>query len=113
MAVQALSESPSDNPQYFFWNGNCDPKSAVKVWERTFQRVYELADIPEHKAFVHYFRHSFATDLLTKGIPIEDVAALLGNSIRIVEKHYSHLVKSRRDAIEQRVRTLWGKEGAA
>lgn len=83
------------------------------MWERTFQRVYELADIPEHKGFVHNFRHSFATDLLTRGIPLEDVAALLGHSVRIVEKHYAHLVKARRDAIEQRVRTLWDKEGAA
>ena len=76
-------------------------------------RVSPLQFTPGYKAFVHNFRHSFATDLLTQGIPIDDVAALLGNSVRIVEKHYAHLVKSRRDAIEQRVRTLWGKEGAA
>lgn len=112
-AVQALNESPSDDSKYFFWNGSCHPTSAVKIWERTFQRVFELANIPGHKAFVHNFRHSFATDLLTQGIPIEDIAALLGNSVRIVEKHYAHLVKSRRAAIEQRVRTLWGREGAA
>jgi len=113
IAVQALKESPSDDLRYFFWNGRCDPKSAVKIWERTFQRVYQLARIPQHKAFVHNFRHSFATDLLTRGIPIEDVAVLLGNSGRIVEKHYAHLVKSRRDAIERRVRTLWNTEGTA
>jgi Phage integrase family len=75
--------------------------------------MIQLAEIPEHKAFIHNFRHSFAIDLLTRGIPIEDVAALLGNSVRIVEKHYAHLVKSRRDAIELRVRTLWDNEGAA
>jgi hypothetical protein len=45
--------------------------------------------------------------LLTRGIPIEDVAALLGNSVKIVEKHYAHLVKARRERIEQRVRELW------
>jgi site-specific recombinase XerD len=105
--VQALHASPSDNPRYFFWNGESRPTSAVKVWEGTFQRVFELAQIPEHKAFIHNFRHSFATDLLTRGIPIEDVAALLGNSVKIVEKHYAHLVKARRDRIEQRVRELW------
>ncbi len=55
-AVQALQESPSDDARYFFWNGRCEPTSAVKIWERTFQRVFELAEIPEHKAFVHNFR---------------------------------------------------------
>lgn len=105
--VTALAESPSDDRKYFFWNGTCRPTSAVKIWECTFQRVFELAKIPEHKAFIHNFRHSFATDLLTRGIPIEDVALLLGNSVKIVEKHYSHLVKARRDRLEQRVRALW------
>jgi site-specific recombinase XerD len=111
--VQALAESPSDDSRYFFWNGSCLPTSTVKIWERTFERVFELAQIPEHKAFVHNFRHTFATDLLTRGIPIEDVAALLGNTVQVVERHYAHFVKARRDAIEQRVRTLWSAEGAA
>jgi site-specific recombinase XerD len=108
-AVEALHASPSDNPRYFFWNGESRPTSAVKVWEGTFQRVFELAQTPEHKAFIHNFRHSFATDLLTHGIPIEDVAALLGNSVKIVEKHYAHLVKARRERLEHRVRELWGR----
>jgi len=111
-AVLALEASPSDDPKYFFWNGGCRPTSAVKIWETTFQRVFELAEIPEHKAFIHNFRHSFATDLLTRGIPIEDVAALLGNSVKIVEKHYAHLVKSRRERLEQRVRALWDTQVA-
>src|SRR5205809_1599934 len=97
--VEALKRSPSDHAKYFFWNGRCLPTSAVKIWERTFQRVFELADVPRHKAFIHNFRHSFATDLLTRGIPIQDVAALLGNSVKVVEKHYLHLVKSRREQL--------------
>jgi site-specific recombinase XerD len=109
-AAAALSASPSDNSKYFFWNGACRPTSTVKVWECTFQRVFELAKIPRHKAFIHNFRHSFATDLLTRGIPIEDVAILLGNSVKIVEKHYAHLVKARRERLEQRVRKLWSAE---
>jgi integrase len=69
--------------------------------------VFELAEIPEETRFIHNFRHTFATDLLQRGIPIEDVAALLGNSVRIVERHYSHFVKARRDRLEERVRALW------
>lgn len=106
-AVEALHRSPSDDSRYFFWNGHCSPLSAVKIWERTFQRVFELATIPEEKAFIHNFRHSFATDLLSRGVPIEDVALLLGNSVKIVEKHYAHCTRLRRERLEQRVRSLW------
>ena len=107
VAVDALKACPSEDAKYFFWNGRCLRTSAVKIWETTFARVFELADIPKHKAFIHNFRHSFATDLLARGIPIEDVATLLGNSVRIVEKHYSHFVRARRERLEQRVRQLW------
>lgn len=107
IAIEALNDCPSANPEYFFWNGRCLRTSAVKIWETTFVRVFQLADIPKRKAFIHNFRHSFATDLLARGIPIEDVAMLLGNSVRIVEKHYSHFVKARRERLEQRVRQLW------
>jgi integrase len=36
----------------------------------------------------HRFRHTFACDLLSQGVPIRQVAAFLGNSVTIVEKHY-------------------------
>jgi hypothetical protein len=42
-AVQALQESQSDDSNYFFWNSSSQPITAVRVWERTFQRVFELA----------------------------------------------------------------------
>ena len=106
-AVKALEESVSKHVDYFFWNGQQSPQSAVKIWERTFVRLFEIAEIAEEKRFLHLFRHTFATDLLTKGASLEDVATLLGNSVKVVEKHYAHLVLSRRIALEERVRTLW------
>jgi integrase len=44
--VEALKASPSDNDKYFFWNGNCLPTSAVKIWERTFETVFDKAKLP-------------------------------------------------------------------
>jgi len=112
-AVEALNESVSDNPEYYFWNGRQSPLSAVKIWERTFAVVFANALIPPDKRFLHLFRHTFATDLLTKGVSLEDVATLLGNSVKIVEKHYAHLVLSRRQALEERVRVLWPSQAPA
>jgi len=104
--VEALKASPSDNGKYFFWNGCCLPTSAVKIWERTFQRVFELADISG--GTVHRFRDTFAVELLLKGVPIEQVSVLLGHSsLRITEKHYAPWVKARQDQLEQSVRLAW------
>ena len=56
----------------------------------------------------HMFRHTFATDLLTRGVPIEDVAILLGHATPLITaKYYAHFVKARRERLEERVRELW------
>src|SRR5262249_31640544 len=104
--VDALKAAPSDNPKYFFWNGRCLPTSAVKIWERTFERVFELADIPD--GTLHRFRDTFAVELLLKGVPIEQVSILLGHSsLKITEKHYAPWVKARQEQLEAAVRKAW------
>src|SRR5579871_2743344 len=42
-AVEALNQLSNSDPDYFFWNGRSLPPSAVKVWERTFARLFEMA----------------------------------------------------------------------
>lgn len=104
--VEALNNSPSENHKYFFWNGRCQPKSAVKIWERTFERVFGKAHVP--KGTIHRFRDAFAVELLLKGVPIEQVSVLLGHSsLKVTEKHYAPWVKARQDQLEQSVRLAW------
>jgi integrase/recombinase XerD len=61
------------------------------------------------KAHPHRFRDSFACRLLVNGVAIENVAILLGNSIRICEKHYAPWIKARQDALERAVASTWAK----
>lgn len=37
-------------------------------------------------------RHYFGTQLLLKGVPAAKVAKLMGNSVRVIEKHYAHIL---------------------
>ena len=105
-AIEALHASPSDSAEHFFWNGRCLPTSAVKIWERTFQRVFELAGIPD--GTIHRFRDTFAVELLLKGVPIDQLAILLGHSsLTVTEKHYSPWVKTRQEQLEAAVRKTW------
>jgi site-specific recombinase XerD len=43
----------------------------------------------------HLFRHTFARILLQRGVSVHDVADLLGNSERIVAKHYAAWIPER------------------
>jgi len=59
-----------------------------------------LAAILEHMAWYLEADH---TQLLSKGVPVSEVAAILGNSARIVEKHYSQWISARQTALEAAV----------
>jgi hypothetical protein len=45
--------------------------------------------------------------VLSKGVPVSEVAAILGNSVRIVEKHYAQCIESRQVALEEAVKKMW------
>ena len=97
-------ESVKNPGDYFFWSGLGNPKSCVGDWQRTFRRLSKLAGVHIH---AHRWRHTFATDLLSKGVPVSEVAAILGNSPRIIEKHYSQWIQARQDAVEKAIKATW------
>jgi integrase len=104
IAIEALTQIKNGS-EYFFWTGKGLRKSAVADWQRSLRRVFEEAKVTGN---AHMFRHTFATDLLTKGVPIEDVAILLGHATPVITaKYYAHFVKARRERLEERVRALW------
>ena len=76
--VDALNESPSDDPSYFFWNGRCLSTSAVKIWETTFKTVFRrlTSRTDTYTAFATRSRFAF----WRKGVSIESVSVLLGHS---------------------------------
>ena len=47
------------------------------------------------RATPHRFRHTFARILLQKGVPVADVADLLGDDEKTVRNHYSRWVPER------------------
>jgi integrase len=93
-----------ENGKYFFWSGEGNPKSCVGDWQRTLRRLGEIAGVHVH---AHRWRHTFATELLSKGVPVSEVAAILGNSPRIIEKHYSQWIDVRQRALDAAVKLAW------
>ena len=91
--------------EFYFTTGRGKVKTWTTEWEERLKKVFVLAGFPE--AHSHMLRDTFATRLLNKGVPIETVAALLGNTTKIVEKHYSPWVESRQVNLESAVRLSW------
>jgi integrase/recombinase XerD len=87
-----------------FWSGEGNPKSAVGDWQRSLRKLFKLAGVKGH---AHMFRDTLALRLLEKNIPLETVAVILGNSLKVAEKHYAPWVKSRQDALESAVIKTW------
>jgi integrase/recombinase XerD len=114
--VEALEDVPpglKPNPRYLFWSGNGNPKSAVADWQRSYRRLFELADIrtadgEPKRCHPHMFRDTFAVEMLLAGVPIDQVSLLLGHaSVKITEKSYAPFVKARQIQLLESVRNAW------
>ena len=46
-------------------------------------------------AYPYAWRHGYITDALIRGVPVEVVAELVGNTPQIIYRHYSHVGKDR------------------
>jgi integrase/recombinase XerD len=105
-----VGELEKVNPggEYFFWSGNGLPKSAVSDWQRSLAKLFKLAGIKGH---AHKFRDTFSVSLLEVGVPLETVAVLLGNTLKVAEKHYAPWVKSRQLALESSIEKAWRLSG--
>ena len=70
-------------------------ETVTDLWRRKINRAFELAGKFEESPTPHRFRHTFARILLQKGVPVADVADLLGDGEETVREHYSRWVPER------------------
>lgn len=76
---------------------------------RKISRVFARAGVEcEGHMVSHRLRDTFAVDLLSKGVPMEEVSKLLGHkSISTTERHYAQWAKGRQDRIDKLVTGTW------
>jgi len=112
-SLRTIPPGPSPNPRYFFWSGNGSPKSVVGNWQRSFRRLFKIANLRREdgtpkRCHPHMFRDTFAVEMLLAGVPLEQVSILLGHkSVKITEKHYAPWVKARQELLAANVRKAW------
>jgi integrase len=64
-------------------------------WRLKLAKVFKLAGKFSEKPVPHRFRHSFVRILLEKGVPVGDVAELIGDTEAILRKHYAAWIPGR------------------
>jgi integrase/recombinase XerD len=112
-ALRNIPPGPKLNPRYFFWSGNGKLKSAVGNWQRSFGRVFELAEIKHadgtpKRCHPHMLRDTFAVECLLAGLPLEQVSMLLAHkSVKVTEKRYTPWVRARQQQLAMNVRRSW------
>ncbi len=70
-------------------------ETVTDTWRRKLNKVFDLAGQFEETPTPHRFRHTFARILLERGVPVADVADLLGDDEDTVRQHYSRWVPER------------------
>jgi integrase/recombinase XerD len=91
--------------EFYFSTGRGTVKTWTTEWEERLKKVFVLAALPEGHS--HQLRDTFSVRLLLKGVPMETVATLLGNTLKVVETHYAPWVEARQLALAQSVRGTW------
>jgi integrase len=84
---------------------------APAVLSRTIARMATEAGLPRLTA--HGLRHSFATAALLARVPVEVVAARLGNTARVVQETYMHVIPADDQAAAQLVGDLYRRPAVA
>ncbi|HKD05730.1 MAG TPA: site-specific integrase [Bryobacteraceae bacterium] len=105
--VSALDKLETPSRQFYFWRGEGKKQTAVNNWRDTLDGLFKRAGV--ERAHPHLFRHTLATELLSKGVEIEDVAAILGNTSAIVARHYAQWSTSRQSRLDEAVKKTWGQ----
>ena len=82
---------------YFFWNGLATKRSLMGDASRALRAVFRVAGVPG--AHAHRFRHTLATEVLARGGTLQDVADILGISVKVAEKHYEKWSPARQERI--------------
>ncbi|HEY1218764.1 MAG: site-specific integrase [Bryobacteraceae bacterium] len=95
------------NGGYYFLQGQSEKHySQTDAWRTILNDAFKK-EMPGFHA--HRFRHTAAVNWLASGLTIEEVAGLLGNSVKVVEKHYASFCGARQETVEKKLQAIWEK----
>jgi integrase len=83
-----------DGRRFWFWTGNGEKTTAINNWRTRITELFQAAQTGRpfsHPASPHTWRHTFAIDMLNRGVDIKTVSRWLGHRrVETTEKYYGH-----------------------
>jgi integrase len=93
---------PVNGPLIFGCGVTRNAKQLCDIWRnKRLKKVFQLSGPWETPAHPHRFRHTFVRILLEKGVPLADVAELIGDTEQILRKHYAAWIPGRQDRLSR------------
>lgn len=103
----ALAACTPNAQGFYFWSGASNLATATDNWRARYVKLFARVGI--ENGYPHRFRHTFAVDLLLRGMPIDQVSTVLGHgSTKVTEKHYLAFVAARRAQLQASMLSAWG-----
>jgi site-specific recombinase XerD len=101
--VERLRAREAENGSLIFACGvTQNAKQLCDIWRnKRLKYIFTLSGPWEEPAHPHRFRHTFVRILLENGVPLPDVAELVGDTEAVVRKHYSRFVKTRQNRLSK------------
>lgn len=94
--VSRLRAREEQHGPFIFRAGTAMNMRAVSErWRENVGKVFKLAGPFNERPTPHRFRHTFVRILLEKGVPVADVAELIGDTEEVVRRHYAQWVPER------------------
>jgi site-specific recombinase XerD len=96
-----LKSVAREHDGYFFWNGQSTLASLTDLYrDYHLRRVFTAAKV---QGTPHMFRHTFVHALLNEGLSMRDVAAAIGDTVQITERHYGKWNVREQERLNQRI----------
>jgi integrase len=111
VVLEALDRLPhpkgaAQDCRLFFSGENGTLRSVLKGAERAMAAVFKRSGV-DH-AHCHRFRHTLASELMAKGVSIQDVAGILGDTAATIERHYAKWTPERQARQDEALRRVHG-----
>jgi site-specific recombinase XerD len=116
--AEEVLKAPATGTPYLFLSEAppTDNKGLTRLAQTWGQRLRDLgkkANIKNEDGEVmdvgsHWMRHTFVHHCLLHGLPTEDVAALIGDTVQVVAARYSEWIPKRQEKLEERMLAMFG-----
>jgi integrase len=108
-----LEELLDGDSEYVFWDGKFLVTSAVTAWQDDLRQLMQDAGLWIKGNVSHRFRDTAVDFWLGEGCNLTEIAAMLGDTVAVCERHYANLASKRmEERLEKMPRRSWEQTGA-